>query len=174
MLLKEQLVIEPEDTSSDVFEKMSKIAGKVLLKALDLLKSGNFKLEKQNKEEATHFPMLKKEDGLIDFNLVASQIVNLVRGVNTWPCAYTYYNNQILKVHKASEFITEDEQLNDKINAAQAGQVIIASAKVGLIVKAKNSSIRLNIIQALGAKAMEDKAFLNGKIIKEETILGEK
>jgi methionyl-tRNA formyltransferase len=174
MLLKEELIIEPKDTAGDVFEKMSKLAGKVMLKALDLLKSGNYKLEKQNEEEATHFPMLKKEDGKIDFNKTASQIVNLVRGVNPWPGAFTYLNNQILKVHKATEFVTEDEQINEKINKAQAGQVVIASAKLGLIVKAKNSAIRLNQIQAVGAKIMEDKAYLNGKIIQEGTELGGK
>ena len=173
MLLKEELVIEPEDSSGDVFEKMSKMAGKVLLKALDMLQSGNFKLEKQNEQEATHYPMLKKEDGKIDFNKDTNQIINLVRGVNPWPGAFTYYNNQILKVHKATEFVTENPELLHKINEALAGQVVIANAKTGLIVKVNNGALRLNNIQAFGAKAMEDKAFLNGKIIKEGTILGE-
>lgn len=166
MLLKEELIIELDDTSQTLFEKMSKMAGGVLLKALSLLESGSYTLTPQNEQEATHYPMLKKEDGELDFNYSSERLAALVRGVTPWPGAYTFMNGEVLKVHK----LTVVEHFNKDTSTLKAGEVVLASPKLGLFVKTLNGVVRLNEIQSIGGKKLADTTFLNGKKIEEGTI----
>jgi methionyl-tRNA formyltransferase len=165
MLLKQELPIEKTDTSETLFQKMSNIAGEVLLNALELLESGNFKLTPQNEKEATHYPMLQKEDGEINFNKTPKEIDYFVRGVTPWPGAFTYMPDY-LKVHAVSPFTTTDAALLQKIENAKTGQVVLADTKHGLIIKAKNSAVRLLEVQPKGKKKMSDIAYLNGNKLK--------
>ncbi|PKK95741.1 MAG: methionyl-tRNA formyltransferase [Tenericutes bacterium HGW-Tenericutes-4] len=161
MLLKQELIIAPTDTSETLFNKMSEIAGDVLLKALDMLENGNFTLTPQVESEATHFPMLEKNSGCINFHKTVKEIDCLVRGVTPWPGAFTCLTDYI-KVLAVSPFITSDEVLIKKIESARAGQIILANTKQGLVLKAKDGAIRLNEIQPQNRKKMSDIAYLNG------------
>ena len=167
MLLKQEINILKTDTAETLFERMSIVAGDVLLKALDLLEQGDFTLTKQNEEEATHFPMLKKEDGYLSFHKNMDEVMNQIRGMNPWPVAYTYLDGSLLKVFQARDAAYLDLNYKNK----QDGEVLLANSKHGLVVKVANGVVRLEEIQIFGGKRMSDTAFLNGKKIKEGTIL---
>ena len=166
ILLQEKVEIENTDTSETLFKKLSKISGRVLLKALDLLESGNYTLTPQNESEASHYSMLKKDHGDINFNKTAEEIDCFVRGVTPWPGAFTYIDDYI-KVHSVSVFIPKNQEQLEKLNnATKMGQIIFANTKEGLVLKAKEGAVRLNEVQPFGKKRMSDIAYLNGHKIK--------
>lgn len=172
MILVEKTPIYPDETAGELFDRLSELGAKAVVRALDLIESGAACFEKQNEALATHVRMLKKEDGVIDFSLSAKQIVNFVRGMNPWPCAFTYLNGKLLKVFKA-EIVCENSSGAKKTsrNGVKAGTVLSADGKNGLIVKVGDGLVRLSVLQAEGGKRMDDCAFLLGHKIPAGTEL---
>lgn len=152
--------ILPEDTVSSLMEKLSNIGGEMMAVCVDNLESGNYQLIPQNESEMTYFPLLKKEMSPIDFNKSAEQICNFVRGMAEWPVATVNIYGNITKVYKAevANYLPE-KQYN-------AGQVVCANNKQGLIVCANNSFVRLSLLQPQNSKKMKDTDYLNGKKIE--------
>jgi len=162
MILKGSVKIDSEDNSETLFDKLSKIATPLLLEVLDQIEKGTVKYIPQG-EDFTYFPMLKKEDGKIDFNLKSEEIVNLVRGLYMWPNAYFNYEDKIVKVFKAESVSFEDKNY-------KCGEIVCAS-KQGLIVKCKDSFLKILELQAENSKRMDYKSFLNGNKWEIGTIL---
>lgn len=159
VLLMEKTPILKDETAGELFERLSDIGGKLLIKALDLIEAKKAKFTPQNHAEMSYFPMLKKEMGKIDFNNTPQQIVNLVNGLNPWPLAFIVAQNNIkIKVYKATV-------VNSEIDAPN-GQILFADSKNGLTIKCSNGAIRLTKIQAPGGKVLDDKVFLNGNKIE--------
>ncbi|MDH4226692.1 MAG: methionyl-tRNA formyltransferase [Deltaproteobacteria bacterium] len=99
MLLKEEIGIDDGDTAESVLEKLAPLGGSLLVQTLGLLAEGNLKAERQDESQATYAPILKKEDGLIDWSRSAVEINNRVRGFAPWPGAYTKLDGKVLKIH---------------------------------------------------------------------------
>ena len=163
IICMEKTPISETETAGELFDRLSMLGAKLLVEALDLIESGNAMFTKQNDDLATHVKMLKKEDGIIDFSKSAREIYNFIRGMNPWPCAYTFLDKKPLKVHSSD--IVEIEA------SAQPGEVICADSKRGLIVATGNGFIRLKDIQAEGGKKMADTAYLLGHKIEIGTKL---
>jgi len=89
------------ETAGELFNRLSVMGAEALLHTLDVISRNEAIPRPQNHAEATHFPMLKKESGRIDFNKSPKEIVNFVRGMNPWPCAYFKSNLGDIRVHKA-------------------------------------------------------------------------
>lgn len=98
ILLQESTPIEPTDTTGSLTEKLSKVGAKMIVQALPLLQAGKLKPCPQDPSKATLAPLLKKEDGLIDWGLPATEIHNRVRGFSPWPGAYTFLDGALVKV----------------------------------------------------------------------------
>lgn len=113
-------------------------------------------------ENFTYYPMLKKEDGKIDFNKSASQIVGLINGLYLWPNAHFYLNNKVVKVFKAE---------NIDFDGGKANGEVIKADKTGFIVKCKKQYLKILELQIEGGKRLDFKSFLNGNKIKIGTIL---
>lgn len=163
IICMEKTPISETETAGELFDRLSMLGAKLLVEALDLIESGNATFTKQNDELATHVKMLKKEDGIIDFSKSAREIYNFIRGMNPWPCAYTFLDEKPLKVHSSD--IVEIEAF------AQPGEVVCADSKRGLIIATGNGFIRLKEIQAEGGKKMADTAYLLGHKIEIGTKL---
>ena len=101
IILQEKVAIKENETAGELFDDLAKIAPSVLMKAIDLIESGKATFTKQNEEEATHFPMLKKEDGHIDWTQDGNTIINKIYGLNPWPSAYSILDGKIFKIYKA-------------------------------------------------------------------------
>ena len=165
MILSETLDILPDETAGELTIRLANLGSEVLLKALDLLESNQCTFTKQKEEESSYFPMLTKDMGKIDFNNSAQEIQNLCNGLNPWPVCFVYLNeetNERLKVYKAKPF----ESNIENIEAFKNGQVVLANAKNGLVVKCSSGLVLLDVIQAPNSKAMPSKAYLNGKSIE--------
>lgn len=102
MLLKKSIEIEPDDTYETLHDKLKALGGEAIVEALELLETGALVPEKQNHEQSSHVKMITKEMGNIDFAKPAKEIDCLVRGLNPWPSAFTFYKGKQMKIWKVS------------------------------------------------------------------------
>ena len=94
MLLCETVEIRPDDTAGTLAPRLAEVGGRLLVETLRRLKAGTLTPQQQDHAQATMAPLLKKEDGLIDWTLTAKEISNRVRGLSPWPGAYTHVNGE--------------------------------------------------------------------------------
>lgn len=158
MILKEKVSIGENETTGELWNRLSKIGGELLVKTLKLIEEGNAPRTKQG-EDYTIAPMLDKEIAQIDWNnKTAEQIKNLIRGLNPIMGAYTFVNGKKLKIWKAQ--IANKDTIQDA--QVENGAVMLADAKQGLFFKAKDGIIEAIEIQAENCKRMNAKDFLRG------------
>jgi len=167
MILKETVDIDEDETTGELWERLSSLGGKLLVDTLKLIEEGKAPREKQG-EDFTMAPMLNKEMAEINWEeKSAVEIKNLVRGLNPIMGAFTYINDKKLKFWKVQ--VISFEEFNSKYNLnaenTELGKVILADTKQGLFLKAKDGVIEVVEIQAEGAKRMNAKDFLRGNQI---------
>lgn len=156
MLLKEIVDIDENETAGELFDKLAKLGGKVLVKTLHGVASGDITPIKQNEDEATHFPMLEKKDGQISWNKSAQQVHDLIRGVNPWPGAFTTYKDTTIKIW-ASEVVDKKGECAE-----------VLSSKDELIIACKKGAIKVLEMQIPGKKRMPADIVLRGFNIEEK------
>lgn len=91
MLLQERLGIMKDDTAGTLAPRLAELGGRLLVETIAQLKAGTLMPKKQDDGQATMAPLLKKEDGLIDWTMSAASLANRVRGLSPWPGAYTFF-----------------------------------------------------------------------------------
>jgi methionyl-tRNA formyltransferase len=142
--------IEPEETAGSLFEKLSTLGADLLLESLPKYFAGEIEPRPQPEEGATYAPMLKKEDGLLDFSLPAKELERKVRAFNPWPGTYFKWDGNLLKVHRASIGM-------GKMREGKRG-VYLGLPAVGT----SENLLVLGEVQPAGKKPMPGKAFLAG------------
>lgn len=160
IILQEKIGIGENETAGELFDRLSVLGPKILLCALDMLENGSARIVPQNHSQATHVAMLKKEDGIIDWNNSNVSIKNKVYGMNPWPSAFTKLNGKVFKIWQCA--LADDLGLN-------AGQVKIINKEC--FVGCKDGSIRLIEVQLEGKKRMSMDAFMLGQNI-DGVVLG--
>jgi len=151
MLSQHAIPILPEDTAGSLNLRMAELGARLLVETLPAYLDGSLQPQPQNDDLATYAPMLKKEAGLLDFNLPAIQLERCVRAYNPWPGAYTLYQGQILKIHRAHA--ASEEAITPGSRTVCQGAPAVGCAG-GLLV--------LDEVQPAGKKAMPGKVFLQG------------
>ena len=160
MILKEKAQIGEYETTGELWERLSKIGAKLLVKTLKEIEAGTVKREKQG-TDYTMAPMLEKSMAQIDWkNQTAEQIKNLVRGLNPIMGAYTYVNDKKIKFWKV-----ELKPITEEIAKKENGTVILADCKKGLEFKAKDGIIKVIEIQGENGKRMKAEDYLRGNSI---------
>lgn len=89
MLLQEAIPITPDDTADTLSPRLADLGGSLLVETIARLKAGTLTPRPQDASQATFAPLLKKEDGVIDWTLPATALANRIRGLSPWPGAYT-------------------------------------------------------------------------------------
>ena len=167
MILKEEVTIGEDETTGELWERLSKIGGDLLVETLRKIEQGTAPRIPQG-EDCTMAPMLSKEMAKIDLNTKTSnEIKNLVRGLNPIMGAYTMYQNKKIKLWKVE--IVKDFSLEG--NNQLPGQVLIANDKEGLYIKTIDGVIKVLEIQGENAKRMNICDFLRGNHIITNEIL---
>lgn len=170
MILKEEVKINDNETTGELWDRLSKIGGKLLIETLEQIQNGTAPREKQN-ENFTIAPMLNKEMAKIDWdNKSAIEIKNLVRGLNPIMGAYSYLGDKKLKFWKVDIANSLNVTIGTDINKIKNGTVIISNEKDGLYVKAKDGIIKVLEIQGENAKRMSILEYLRGNKIKEYSV----
>jgi methionyl-tRNA formyltransferase len=161
ILLQHELAIAPEDTAETVTAPLAAIGADLMVKTLRDLQAGTINPRPQDNSLATLAPILKKEDGLVDFSRSATEIFNRIRGFQPWPGAYTKFRGKTLQILKAQPLSTvfPSAELH-----AQDGQLLVGCGH--------NSSLKLIEIQLEGKKRASAQDFLNGYNPKRAEKLG--
>ena len=163
MLLKAEVEITDEDTFATIHDKMAVTGANLLLDTLDQLEAGTLERIPQDHDAATYAPMITKETGHIDWSKNRQDIINLIRGLNPVPAAYTIYEEEVLKIFGAS---LSDVQANSAANGE-----IVAVVKKGFVVKCGDGCLLITEVQARGGKRMMTDAYLRGHAMKEGILL---
>jgi methionyl-tRNA formyltransferase len=145
------LPIAPDDTGGTLFEKMAPLGAELLLETLPRYLSGKLLPRPQPAEGATYAPMLKKEDGLLDFKRPAMELERRVRAMNPWPGAYFDWNGALLKVLRAR--VSGGKSQGAGYRLTMEGRPAVGTSD-GILI--------LDEVQPAGKKPMPGKAFLAG------------
>lgn len=164
MILKKETEIGADETSAELFDRLAVLGAEALLETVALIEAGAAPREKQNDAESTYAAMIDKAQAEIDWSLPATEIKNLVRGMNSWPLAYTYYKGARVKI--GSVQVAENE------TRGAAGQVLYANRTDGLCVRCGEGAVLVQTVQFEGKKMMDVKSYLLGNSIEENVILG--
>jgi len=125
--LQESIAVAPDETSGSLQTKLTPIGSRLLLETLRQLKEGALQPQEQDESAVTFAPMLKKENGRIDWNQSALVIERCVRGFAPWPGAYTHFGNKLLKVHRAKVLPGDSKGNPGEVIRADAGGLWIAT-----------------------------------------------
>lgn len=154
ILLTSRRKLSPKETGGSLFEKLSEDGAKLLTETLDGLFKGTITPVPQALTGSTYARMLDKSTGLIDFDNDAAKIECLIRGLNPWPSAYTFYNGRIMKVW-------DSEVIDEKFDGAAPGEIVRID-RDGFVVKCKANALKVLELQLEGKKRMDAKSFLLG------------
>ena len=166
MILKQEVEIGEDETTGELWDRLSKIGGELLVDTLKQVENGTAPREKQG-DDFSVAPMLSKDMAKIDWeNKSAQEIKNLVRGLNPIMGAYAFLNGSKIKFWKVdvAKNIGYDE---DNIKIFKNGTVLISDQKDGLFIKTEKGILSVLEIQGENAKRMSINDFLRGNQINE-------
>ena len=160
IITQSEIEITEEDTASTLSNKLIKVGAQLLLDTLpSILEKTNTRTE-QNPDEVTFAPIIKKEDERLDFSRTAKEVYNKIRGLNSFPGAYTIFEEKRIKVW-------ESRIANDYFAENLDGE-IVKLYDDGIGVKVSNGVVVFTVIQPEGKGKMSARAYLNG--IKDNII----
>ncbi len=163
MLLKRAIPIGPLETAGELHDRLASLGRETLEETLRRLCEGTLRSEKQDAALSCYAPMLKKEDGRIDWSRSAAEIHNQVRGLDPWPGAYTGLGGEVLKVART---------IPEAGDGGTFGKVLSAGAD-GVRVACGSGILKLGELQLPGKKRLPAAEFLRGRPLPAGTSLGD-
>jgi methionyl-tRNA formyltransferase len=151
ILLQRELAISAHDTAETIAPRLAAIGAELMIETLRGLEAGTVRPRSQDHEQATLAPMLKKEDGQIDFRRSATEIWNRLRGFQPWPGAFTSFRGKNLHVWLARP-----------IDADVPTGTIQMEGHLPLVGCAAHTALELIEVQVEGKKRMSAQDFVNG------------
>lgn len=168
ILLKKEVQIESSETGESLHDKLAALGSGLLMETLEQAEQGTLHPQPQNEEESTYAKMLTKELGRIDWTGDAVTIERYVRGLNSWPSAYSGYKGKTLKIWKAQ--VVEEADVFDSKEKQKPGTVT-AIEKDSFLVQTGNGQLRILEVQLEGKKRMDAGSFLCGVKIETGEVL---
>jgi len=153
MLVKKSTSIGPEETAGELHNRLALLGRETLIETLDRLRAGTLEPEPQDDDRSSYAPMLKKEDGRIDWSRSAREIHNQIRGLDPWPGAYTFLDGTMLKLFRTSP---------ENGPSANPGE-IVSSETGGIRVACGDGILRIRELQISGKKRLAASEFLRGR-----------
>lgn len=170
MILKREVEIDDDETTGELWNKMSKVGGELLVETVKQIENGTATRTKQG-DQFSVAPMLNKEMAKIDWqNKTALEIKNLVRGLNPIMGAYSFYDGKKIKFWKVQTYTDEQiinmfpelEEYKERFLDLPEGTILFSDSKIGLYIKAKEGNIKVLEVQGENAKRMKAEDFLRG------------
>jgi methionyl-tRNA formyltransferase len=151
VLVQESIPIDPRDTAGTLTEKLSELGSWLIVDSLSRIEGGVLPAVPQDPARATMAPLLKKEDGLIDWTMAAEKLHNRVRGLSPWPGAYSFLDGRLIKVleTEVAEGAGDPGALYE-----QGGDDLVVGTGTGML--------RIVALQPEGKKPMSAAEFLRG------------
>lgn len=174
MILKQEVTIGEEETTGELWDRLSAIGGNLLVETLDKIEKGVAPRTPQQ-GPYTMAPMLSKEMAQIHWEEQNTETIhNLIRGLNPIMGAYTFLDGKKLKIWQAKKMtmdylvqeFPELEKHQDKLRKVQPGTVLFSDPKQGLYIKTMDGALKVEVLQAENAKKMKAEDFLRGNPIE--------
>lgn len=162
ILLQRSLAIEPDENSLGLMDKLATAGAELLSETLERL--SDLTPQPQDDSLESYAPILKREDGLIDWAMSANEISNRVRGFQRFPTTFTYLDGVRLTVWQASPVQGTPEGMPGRIAAAEHDELVVDCGF--------GSALRIDEIQHEGKRRMATRDFINGFKPKVGAILG--
>ena len=153
MLVKRNVTIGENETAGELYDRLALVGREAMEETLKRLCAGELVAEKQDDALSCYAPMMKKEDGLIDWNQSAGTVHNLVRGLDPWPGAYTHLDGEILKI--AGTAVTDGL-------SGEPGTVLRAGTD-GVCIACGEGALLIGQLQLPGKKRLAAEIFLRGR-----------
>ncbi len=166
ILLQRPVVIRPNERASELAHRLSNIGAEVILETLDALEAETITPQPQDPDHASLAPILKKTDGMIQWHDSAARIANLVRGMDPWPGAYTYYGTEQWRLWDVEAVIDS--------TFAQSPGTILDSTRDGIHVATGNGTINIRELQLASRRKMPVHAYLSGHRVNAGSMLTNK
>lgn len=166
ILSQEIVKLDVKETGASLFDKLAVCGAQLIVKTLEEIEKGTIVPVKQDDSKSTHAKMLDKSLGRIDWNKDAVSIERLVRGLNSWPSAYSTFNGKSVKLWDCDVVNAES------INTEESGTIINVD-KDFFDVACGSGILRVKELQLEGKKRMDTKSFLLGNQWKSGMKLGQ-
>jgi methionyl-tRNA formyltransferase len=167
ILLRRATAIGDEDTAAELTPRLAELGAESLIEALSKLERGEITPEPQNDAEATLAPILKREDGEVDWAMSATEIFNRLRGFTPFPGCYTFFNGHRLEIVKARV-----EPGEASVNKFEPGAVCETTKDSFVVACGGALALRITEVQPEGKRAMLARDFLNGARLQVGAKLG--
>jgi methionyl-tRNA formyltransferase len=164
LLLSRALAIAPEDTAAELEPRLARLGGELLVETLGALERGTLAALPQDPARATLAPLLRKEDGRVDWTLPAHAIACRARGFYPWPGAYTQHDGRLLKLIRVRE--------RSEPAGGAPGEVVDASAAGVFVACGQDTRLLLEEVQPESRKAMPAGAWAQGARLQRGSRLG--
>jgi methionyl-tRNA formyltransferase len=155
ILLQAEMEIKDNDNAETLSLRLSNLGAETLIKTISGIRAGTVKPVKQA-GAASYAPVLKKEDGRIDWSRSADELFNFVRGMYPWPSAFCYLGRERIKITKVKPL--EGSGVPGRIEKASKGELIVGTGKGVLLIEE---------LQPEGKKTMSAASFIAGRKLKE-------
>ncbi|MCR4850780.1 MAG: methionyl-tRNA formyltransferase [Lachnospiraceae bacterium] len=162
VLLSRAIPIEDTDTGSSLFDKLMILGGELIVELLPMIEQGTAKRVRQDEDKATYASKITKEMGHIDWSKDAAHIERYVRGLNSWPSAYTYIDGKMLKIWGAKISGDDTDAVPGTVTKITPDKITIQTG---------GGCIDITEVQLEGKKRMSTEQFLRGFKIKEGLVL---
>ncbi len=165
ILMQKKVILEDKETAETLFDKLSQAGAELIVEALSKMERGELTPTKQDESLASYVKMMEKSKGKIDWTCDAVSIERLIRGLNPWPSAYTFWQEKTVKIWRS------DAMENSVQNIEQPG-TIVSVEKNFFDVACGKGVLRIYELQLEGKKRMDTKSFLLGNPWKVGMFLG--
>ena len=162
MLEKVIIPLDPKETGESLHDKLAEAGAKLCVQTLAKAEKGELTPEKQGESPTAYARMLDKTLGNIDWTKSAVEIERLVRGLNSWPSAYSTWNGKMMKIWEADVVCEETDAVPG---------TIVRVEKTAFYVKTGDGLLKIKSLQIPGKKRMDADAFLRGYQVKEGDVL---
>ena len=165
ILLQERLVIRPDDTAGSLSVRLAVVGGSLLVQTITQLEAGTLVRHPQDERRASLAPLLKKEDGVIDWKLSALELERRVRGLSPWPGLYTFAGEERWRIWRAVP--------TDSVSDALPG-VVVEVTREGVAVATGQGTLVLTEIQPANGRRMTTAQYIAGHPLTSGLQLGSK
>ena len=164
MLSQRSLQIGDQETAPELSTRLAQIGAELLVETLPHIGRGDVATEPQDESKATYAPLLKREDGLIDWRMSASEIANRIRAFQPWPGSYTNFRGGRLIIWRGRE-MPEAERSSSLFNAELG--TILSIEDAGMSIACSGSSnLLIQEVQIEGKRRVSAREFTNGARVK--------
>jgi methionyl-tRNA formyltransferase len=167
-LLQSAIEIRSDETAPELTDRLSELGSELILEALSMIEGGTEEGEliarSQDDSQASLAPILKREDGLVDWTMTASEIYDRLRGFTPFPGCYTTLNKRRLEIVGAKPI--------ESAVSGEPGMIAEVSKESFTVWCGKGTQLLVWMVQMEGRRSMEVRDFLNGSRLATGTRLG--